>query len=64
VTAAAPAAGVFVVLASFGMEPAVAVPIAFYDGVRAVRIGDRQTTFVAFIPRPKRTYGGRPNRPT
>jgi uncharacterized membrane protein YeiH len=40
VTAAALAAGVFVVLASFGMEPAVAVPIAFTMGfgLRALAI--------------------------
>jgi uncharacterized membrane protein YeiH len=63
VTAAALAAGVFVVLGSFGMEPAVAVAIAFTMGfgLRALAIVKQ---FVAFIPRPRRTYEGRLNRPT
>jgi hypothetical protein len=63
VTAAALAAGLFVVRASFGIKPAVAVAIAF-----AMRLGLRALAIVKqlsspYIPRLKRTYEGRLNRP-
>jgi uncharacterized membrane protein YeiH len=57
VTAAALAAGVFVVLASFGMEPAVAVAIAF-----AMGFGLRALAIVKQLSLPSYRGGGGPMR--